>query len=96
MISPSVHGLALALHLSPIKPKEEHEKPRQLLLASSNTLFLYRVAPGNLPAKHEIKQMHEERMFSSICAMDAIIYQDDDLRKDILIVTLGNGKYQLL
>lgn len=40
--------------------------------------------------------MHEESLFSNICALDAIVYQDDDLRKDILIVTLGNGKYQLL
>jgi|JI10StandDraft_1071094.scaffolds.fasta_scaffold4200928_1 hypothetical protein len=28
--------------------------------------------------------------------MEAVIYQDDDLRKDIVIVTLANGKYQLL
>jgi hypothetical protein len=40
--------------------------------------------------------IHEEHLFSSICAMEAVIYQDDDLRKDIVIVTLANGKYQLL
>lgn len=40
--------------------------------------------------------MHVENLFSSICALGAIVYQDDDLRKDIVIVTLGNGKYQLL
>ena len=28
--------------------------------------------------------------------MEAVIYQDDELRKDIVIVTLANGKYQLL
>lgn len=95
LLSSNNHKLCLALHAYPIKPKEEYERPRQLLLATTNSLQLYRPQPG-LAYKHDLRLIHEESLFSSICAMEAVVYQDDDLRKDIVLVTLANGKYQLL
>ena len=98
LLQPNTHSMALALHLNPIKPKEEQEKPRQLLLCSNSTLSIYRMGPSSQPSsfKLDAKLLQEEQLFSTICAADAIIYQDEDLRKDIVIVTLANGKYQLL
>ena len=47
------HHLAQALHLEPIKPKEEHDKARQLLLATTNSLKLYHYHPApNLHLKY--------------------------------------------
>lgn len=112
LIPPTTHSHAYALHLEPIKPKEEHDRPKQLLLATTNSLQLYRhqlASPPSPPAsisshssqsqnksssrKYALRPFHTEQLFSNICSVEAIIYQDDDLRKDIVVVTLSNGKY---
>ena len=46
------HHLAHALHLLPIKPKEEHDKPRQILLATTYSLELYKYHSQN---SHHLK-----------------------------------------
>ena len=62
--SPTTHHLAQALHLEPVKPKEEYDKPRQLLLATNSSLQLYRyVSNQNNPQntyKYDITPFHHE------------------------------------
>jgi hypothetical protein len=97
LIPASTHSTALALHLQPISPKEQHDKPKQLLLATNSALQLYRYEPAQSPRhKYEIRHFHTEEIFSSICAVDSLAYEDESMRKDLVLLTLSNGKYVLL
>lgn len=97
LIPASTHSTALALHLQPISPKEQHDKPKQLLLATNSALQLYRYEPlYSSKHKYELKLFHTEEIFSSICAVGSLAYSDESMRKDLVLVTLNNGKYALL
>jgi hypothetical protein len=45
LLQPNTHCIALAVQLDPIKPKEEYDRPKQLLLCRSSALELYRCMP---------------------------------------------------
>lgn len=52
---------AIALHLFPIKPKEDHEKPRQLLLAKTSSIELHHYSPAKIgQQRYELKQFYRE------------------------------------
>jgi len=46
LLQPNTHSIALAVHLDPIKPKEEYDKTKLLLLCRTNALELYRCVPS--------------------------------------------------
>ena len=57
IIQPTTHSTAQAVHLEQVKPREEHDRPKQLLLATTNSLQLYKhVAAQNV--KYELKLVH--------------------------------------
>ncbi len=97
MVKPSNVSLAVSLHLLGIKSKEEFDRPKQLLLFRNSMLEVHSlILLKETPKKHELKLIHTEELFCGVAAADAIVYQDESLRKDTLIISLTNGKYQLL
>lgn len=88
---------ALAAHLLPIKPKEEQEKPKQLVIARACSLELFHYAPSKSTGgqKYDLKSFCREEVFSNICAIEAVEYSDEDLKKELILLSLINGKYQL-
>jgi len=97
LIPASTHSTALALHLQPISPKEQHDKPKQLLLATNSALQLYRYDSSHSPKhKYDLTLIHTEEIFSSICAVASLVYADESMLKDLVLLALSNGKYVLL
>lgn len=45
LIKPSIISQAISAHLIPINPKEEQEKPKQILITKTNSFELYHYAP---------------------------------------------------
>lgn len=87
---------ALAAHLLPIKPKEEQEKPKQIVIARTCSVELFHYVPVKMGVqKYDFKSFCKEDIFSNICAIEAVEYADEDLKKDLILLSLINGKYQL-
>jgi hypothetical protein len=45
--------------------------------------------------RYEFKSFYKEDIFSNICAVETAEYSDEDMKKDLILLSLINGKYQL-